>query len=129
MPYIGRNARAYVDTYGPASASDLNYAITKLLIAKPHPDVFAVQLGNLLHRFMTHGEPDFADEGALTYQTINDAFGAVLLALREYRRRTGRSSDLDVEAVIVLENIYDNVVAEFEDGRIASNGDLYPEEK
>jgi hypothetical protein len=114
MPYIKSLSRYLLSTgLGPITAGELNYVITLALIQKADRPHFERLIDNYIS---TLARP-------LNYQRINDVLGAILGAVAEYRRRTGKMPpDFLTE---VFEEFYARVAAPYEDQKIIENGDVY----
>ena len=125
MPYIPKERRdaAY---FHPVNAGELNYAITMRLIEETQFDFnrswFSIQLWKLLNDYWNnHGQ---------NYQAINDCSGAMHEAVAEFERRIKNAKwvyNTRIIALTVMDDFRKRTVEAYEDGKIQTNGDVYPE--
>lgn len=115
MPYIDQEDRHQIK-HGRAAlvAGELNYVITKLLIAEKFVDIRPTVMSYWCLNFKR-------------YQTINDIIGALECAKLEYRRRMGGGArEYAIEAIENAKaDFYNTVAAPYEDGKVKVNGDVY----
>ncbi len=111
MPYIVPSRRIALDNGdAPAAAGELNYVITKKLLAEaPVREIRALVDAYVAAR-------------GLSYSVANDVVGALGCARREFKRR--QRIDLTFLRDIA-DRFYDGVVAPYEDKKIQENGDVY----
>lgn len=117
MPYVEKADRLRIDELGPSrdKGGEVNYQITNWLQRRHPPSLFR---HNMMKLFQTLWAP------APSYEIANRFYGATVLALREYGRRMGEPSPLMETAFQVLDAVYTDYVAPYEDEKIKTNGDL-----
>lgn len=123
MPYIKQADRERIRTTGePTNAGELNYVITLKLIAWDR-----VQNFNLTEDLSDICKGYLVD---LNYQKVNDVTGALMCAIAEFGRRRPDTGEMTRDWISncignVIESIYMNIAAPYEDTKIAANGDVY----
>ena len=126
MPYILKEnyERAAIE---PRTPGELNFAFTRVLIRYVGKEISApltiYQLRILIDAYIKRK--------GMSYTYCNDIMGAITGALTEYNRRTNRGAGLESNSItyivsFVLGDWYADVVAPYEDKKIAENGDVYP---
>lgn len=120
MPYITQSDRHPLDEglRTPLNPGELNYAITKAVI-----DGMADPA--LLHHTLRGIVDAYLKLKGTRYSYINDIVGALTCAKLEFIRRTDirRFDGLFDD---VARDVYTEVGAPYEDGKINENGDVYP---
>lgn len=117
MPYIQPSLRLAIDTgrMPPTEAGELNYAITKLLLA--NLDNLGEHIGVIVE--------DYLDRLGRRYSTFNEVIGAVQCAKMEYLRRRGEDVGLVFAINQWMYRFYRDEIAPYEDSKIKENGDVY----
>lgn len=119
MPYIDEQSKQELANGRLMQKSgELNYTITKLLIAKGLPNTDFIVL---LQRAMTN----YLKEKPVSYQLFNDVSGAVVNALFEFAERRGMSHPSETLATMVLRDFYKSIVVPYEVLKRTENGDVY----
>lgn len=116
MPYIDDRARRSLELTGmPRNAGELNYTITRLVLARGDEAKPAIE--NAIARYAIR-------QGGASYATYNDIMGVLLCVGFELVRR-GVDTDpvLDVLTEIA-DDYYFQVIGPYEDRKITENGDL-----
>lgn len=131
MPYIKPEDYARASTF-PGVPGELNYAITEKMIARLRGNLTFIAF----HRHLRALVINYFDRVGMSYTNGNAVMGVLDCAAREMKRRTGRAYNpnykgADIERIVHqldLERkwVYDELIAPYEDVKIAENGDVYP---
>lgn len=123
MPYVKPERRAaLVDAAAePRNAGELNFCLTWHLVNSPDP--------RFLQNALWEEVWEYIDAREISYDLFNTVIGALECCRLEFRRRVGVSttSDLTKEDAIryVVNRLYRERVAPYEDIKINENGDVY----
>lgn len=118
MPYIKliarerlANAKAII-----LNAGELNYLLTRE--CQKWPQMFIrVRLWVIVRRYLS--------AQILNYETLNSVMGALEGCKREYVRRVGENATVVCALNDVQDDFYEKIVAPYEQGKIAENGDVF----
>lgn len=128
MPYINQLDRAQAKDH-PATSGELNFCITTKAIQCISGEVtastFSVEVMKVIENYLE-------TVGPRSYENFNDVMGVLDCIPRELDRRlttkyqTGRWLVVEeLKAMAML--FYALTMAPYEDGKIAANGDVFPE--
>lgn len=135
MPYI--KSEDYVRAVeAPEVPGELNYAITMKIVARLRGVLTYTEFDRALRNLTV----SYLDRVGMSYTHGNAVMGVLDCAARELRRRVVSPSlspegvamsplIAKIERQLELERrwLYDNMLAPYEDVKIAENGDVYPE--
>lgn len=124
MPYVTQPEREELKTARPTTVGQLNYVITKLALKYREAQTFPVsQLATEIRNTIAWYMPEKKN-----YELFNGIIGVLQCARLEYARRTKRRDARDNRILFILDTVrddfYKEVVAPYEDMKIALNGDI-----
>jgi hypothetical protein len=118
MPYISPQAREHIaQGYVPATAGELNYALTKEC-QHWHLPWIGTRLSRVIVDYMV-------DHPIRAYQDINDVLGAMAGARLEFRRREGEVMRVENALEAAQEAFYTTYAVPYEEEKRRINGDVY----
>lgn len=122
MPYVTQNRRTALDEdAAPQNAGELNYCLTWHLLHTENLDDLYSALEKEITEYIAARDPNYA--------LYNEVVGALECCRREFVRRDGidtRAGLLRYDALrVTLDNLYDRIIAPYEDTKINQNGDCY----
>ena len=120
MPYLPAEIKVLLDEGAPILVSHpgaLNYLLTKECLQWP-----SAWLEMRLARVIRH----YMDQQPLSYHLINDVMGALECCRREFERREGMVTRVDMALRVAQDVIYETIAVPYEIEAIKRNGDVYP---
>lgn len=141
MPYINKKLRKKA-ALEPETAGELNYAITIRLIEflEAVDEVEIAKYLEMLEKQVFWLCTSYLDRHGMSYTHANEVIGVLECARREMERRCTADRIEDpfnhpnwavdqagFALMYVTDDIYE-ILAEYEDEKIAENGDVYPKE-
>jgi|SRR6266404_562440 len=126
MPYINTDQKEDVARVGAQTPGQLNYAITRVLIA--HRKDPTIELSPLIRTIIYRY---WSREFQQSYTTINDIIGALEAAKFEFVRRIGiLNSDFKISDITTTldkekDAFYEKIVVPYEKKKMIENGDVY----
>ena len=128
MPYIKPEDSERAESW-PAAPGELNYAITMdaICVLEGHMsyDEFTFRVDLLVNRYL--------QKAGISYTNMNAVMGALDCCGREIDRRVntfaygGVIDDLISILLAKRDRLYPEMLAPYEDQKIAENGDVYPD--